>query len=243
MLEIKNVHKEFSGLEVLCGIDLSVEPGERHAIIGPNGAGKTTFFNVISGKYKPSRGRIFFRGTDISGMPPHRITRRGLSRSFQNLNLFGDMTVFENIRSAVQAKNRLLFNMVSRLNAIDRLREASFKIIDAIGLNGYIDVPASELSYGDQRALEIGMSLSSEPELLLLDEPTAGMGSDETRETIELIKRVTEGKTLVIIEHDMDVVFALADRITVLYYGSILITDTPNKIRNNKKVKEVYLGE
>jgi len=243
MMEISNLYKDFSGLKVLNGINLTLEGGERHAIIGPNGAGKSTLFNVITGKYAPSKGRILFKGEDITGLSPFKIVRKGLSRSFQIVNLFGNLSVFENIRFAVQAKNHMFFDMIAEIDRMEGISEESQKIIEAVGLKDYINVPASELSYGDQRALEIGISLASKPDLLLLDEPTGGMGSEETRKTIELIARVTQGKTLIIVEHDMEVVFALAQRITVLYYGEILVTDTPEKIRENREVKRVYLGE
>ena len=243
MLEIKDLHKQFGEQKILKGINLHVEQGERHAIIGPNGAGKSTLFNVITGKYAPTHGKVIYKGHDISGMHPHRITRRGLGRSFQIINVFGDMTVYQNIRSGVLARNGVFFNFTSYLDGMKAIEEESRRIIESISLSDQMDTPASEMAYGAQRALEIGLSLTTNPDLLLLDEPGAGTSKSETKHTVELIRKVTQNKTLIIVEHDMDVVFALADRISVLYYGEIILTDVHQKIKENKKVKEIYLGE
>lgn len=242
-LEIKNVHKDFSGLQVLSGIDLHIKQGERHALIGPNGAGKTTLFNIISGKYKPSSGSILFRGQDIAGKPPHIINRLGMARSFQITNVFNELTVFENIMAGVRSKAGLRFHFFRRPERNSLLVEKTMSIIENVGLVDVKDQPASALSYGQQRALELGIALSTEPELILLDEPTAGMTREETEQAIRLIDRVTKGRTLLIIEHDMDVVFSLADIISVLHYGTIIASDIPEKIRMDQKVKDAYLGE
>jgi len=243
MLEIENLHKDFGGFKVLKGITLRIEENERHAIIGPNGSGKSTLFNVITGKYAPSNGKILFKGEDITGLSPFKISRKRLGRSFQIINFFQEMTVYESIRSAMLAKRRIFYNVHSRLARMKRVEEECLELIRTIGLLEQKDILASELSYGDQRALEIGITLAAEPKIILLDEPTAGMSRDETRRAIEFIKRVTTGRTLLIVEHDMEVVFALADRITVLNSGGILVTDIPEKIRANERVREIYLGE
>jgi branched-chain amino acid transport system ATP-binding protein len=243
ILELKNVHKDFKGLKVLKEVTLSIEEGECHAIIGPNGAGKSTLFNVITGKYKPSQGRIYFNGKDITGIAPHKISRRGLARSFQIINVFPQMTVFSNVRNAILSKKEIRFNPFLRLEKLHGIYEETMQIMKIFGLMEMKDVLASELSYGQQRALEIGISLATDPKLVLLDEPTAGMTREQTREAVGLIKNVTKGKTLMVVEHDMDVVFHIADRITVLYYGEILASGTPDEIRKNERVRAAYLGK
>jgi branched-chain amino acid transport system ATP-binding protein len=243
LLEVRNLHKDFSGLKVLTGINLSIEKGERHSIIGPNGAGKSTLFNVITGKYRPSMGRIFFDGEDITGLSPFKISRRGLARSFQIINIFPMMNVYQNVRNAILSKEKIRLNAFLRLEKMDRIDQETLHVLESLGLIGIKDVLAGELSYGQQRALEIGIALATDPKLILLDEPTAGMTKEETKETVALIQNATKGKTLVIIEHDMDVVFSIAHRITVLYYGEILASGTPDEIRNSEKVKEAYLGK
>lgn len=243
LLQVTSLFKDFSGLKVLFGIDLKLEQGENHAIIGPNGAGKSTFFNVITGKYVPSQGSITFKGHDITGLPPHKIARLGLSRSFQVTNIFRAMTVFENVRNAVISRNGRRYNIFSTLARMVAISEETERVLDLIGLLDRKDEPAGELAHGHQRALEIGMTIAMDPALILLDEPTAGMSSKESRETVKLIEKVTEGKTLLIVEHDMDVVFSIANRITVVYYGRVLASGTPEAIRNDQQVKDAYLGE
>lgn len=243
MLEIINLHKHFGKQKVLNGINLVIEKGERHSIIGPNGAGKSTLFNVITGRYSPSQGKIIYKGKNISRHSPFRICRSGLNRSFQIINIFEDMTVYENIRSAVLAKHKKFYDFISHVDRMKQIEDETVEIIRKIGLFDKMQSLAGEMSHGFQRALEIGITIAPDPELLLLDEPGAGTSADDTKKTVELIKKVTEGKTLVVIEHDMDVVFALSDRISVLYYGEIIATDIPEKIRTNKRVKEIYLGE
>jgi branched-chain amino acid transport system ATP-binding protein len=243
ILELKDIYKDFEGLEVLFGINLGIEAGERHAIIGPNGAGKSTIFNLITGKYLPSKGKIFFKEENITGASPFDLNRRGMSRSFQITNIFRTMTVFQNVRNAILSKNKIRYNLFSRLEKMEKINHQTEKILKQIGLLERKDAMAGLLSYGQQRALEIGLTIATDPELILLDEPTAGMSTEETREAVKLIEEVTEGKTLVIVEHDMEVVFSLANRISVIYYGEVLASGPPAEIRQNQKVKDAYLGE
>ncbi len=242
VLEVRDVHHDFGGLQVLAGVDLAVAEGERHAIIGPNGAGKSTLFNLVSGRYRPRRGRIVYRGRDITGAPPHRIARLGVGRSFQIINVFPRLTVFEHVRSAVVSRRGLRRDAWSRLDRrADVTREAE-EVLALLGLAARRDTPASELSYGEQRELEIALTIAVRPDLVLLDEPTAGLNTEETRKAVGLIRRITEGRTLVMVEHDMDVVFTLADRISVLHYGRVLATGTPDQIRASDEVRRAYLG-
>ncbi len=242
-LHVQNIHKDFSGLKVLTGVEFKVKEKERHAVIGPNGAGKTTLFNIISGKFKPSSGAILFKGEDISGKPPHLLNRRGLSRSFQITNVFQELSVFDNILSGARSRHGLRYNFFKRPRQDRNICEKVEAIIEEVGLADVQDQPASSLSYGQQRALEIAITLSTEPELILLDEPTAGMTREETEQAIKMIDQVTADRTLIVIEHDMDVVFSLANTISVLHYGTILVSGTPEEIRNDQRVKDAYLGE
>lgn len=242
-LHIKDIHKDFSGLKVLTGVDFRVKEKERHAVIGPNGAGKTTLFNIVSGKFKPSSGTILFKGEEISGKPPHVLNRLRLARSFQITNVFQELSVYENILSGVRSRSGLRYNFFRRPEHNREINEKTEAIAEEVGLKDVLNCPASSLSYGRQRALEIGVTLSTEPELILLDEPTAGMTREETEQAVRMIDRVTAGRTLVVIEHDMDVVFSLADTISVLHYGTILVSGTPDEIRNDQRVKDAYLGE
>jgi branched-chain amino acid transport system ATP-binding protein len=243
ILEIRNLEKKFGGLQVIMGVTLALEPREHHAVIGPNGAGKSTLFNLITGKYKPTAGEVFFKGRDITGLPAHKIARMGLTRSFQITNIFKNMTVFENIRNAVLSKNRIRYDVVSRLSKMNGIRGETEEILHRIGLLDKKDEISGELAHGHKRALELGLALAMDPEVILLDEPTAGMPSEETMQMVELIEKNTAEKALIIVEHDMDVVFSIADRITVLYYGTILASGTPEQIRNDQRVKDAYLGE
>jgi branched-chain amino acid transport system ATP-binding protein len=242
ILELKDVYKDFKGLQVLNQVNLSIEEGECHAIIGPNGAGKSTLFNVITGKYRPSRGRIFFNGEDITGLPPYKISRKGLARSFQIINVFPRTTVYGNVTNAILSKRKIRFNALVRLDRLEDIHQETLDCIKTLGLTAIMDVPASELSYGQQRALEIGIALATDPKLILLDEPSAGMTKEQSKETVALMQRLTKGKTLVVVEHDMDVVFRMADKITVLSYGEVLASGTPDEIRRNERVREAYLG-
>jgi len=242
MLEVQSLHKAFGPVNVINGVDLRVPQGQRHAVIGPNGAGKTTLFHLLSGNYRPDRGRILFKGKDISAMSPHSINRLGLARSFQITNVFKGLTVLENVRVVVLSRLGVRFNFWSRVDAMEQANQESLEILELIGLTAKKEQMAGQMAYGEQRALEIGLALASNPSLVLLDEPTAGMSIDETREAVRLIDRVTKGKTLMIIEHDMEVVFTLADLISVIYYGEVLACGTPEEIRGHPKVREAYLG-
>ena len=243
ILRTKDMYHDFDGLEVLFGVDLSVENGERHAVIGPNGAGKTTLFNLITGKYRPSRGQVFYQGENVTGRPVHWRARQGLARSFQITNVFPRLTVFESLRVAVLSRRSIRLNPFTAISRMKEVNQETDELLERIGLTDQRDVPAGLLAYGQQRALEIGLTLALRPKLILFDEPTAGMSSDETHLVVDLIRRVTENMTMVIIEHDMDVVFNLADRITVLHYGRILASGPRDEIRNDPKVKDAYLGE
>jgi branched-chain amino acid transport system ATP-binding protein len=241
-LELRDIHHDFSGLQVLTGIDLEIREGERHAVIGPNGAGKSTLFNIITGRYAPRSGHVLYRGRDITGAAPHRIARLGVGRSFQIINTFPRLTVFQNVRSAVLSRRRMRLDAWSLLDRqVDVSREAE-ETLGMVGLLDRRDVLASELSYGGQRELEIALTVATRPNLVMLDEPTAGLNSEDTRRAVALIRQVTEGRTLVMVEHDMEVVFNLADRISVIYYGRVLATGTPDEIRTNDEVKRAYLG-
>jgi len=243
ILETKGLYHDFKGLKVLFDVNLEVREGERLAVIGPNGAGKTTLFNVITGTYQPTKGRVYFKGREITGFPPHRLVRRGMGRSFQITSTFSRLTAFQNIRMGILSRRGIRFNVFNFLDKMENVTRETEDVLKRINLDGERDIPASALSYGKHRSLEISMAMSTEPDLVMLDEPTAGMSVDETRTAVELIRRLTEGKTVVIIEHDMDVVFSLADRITVLHLGAILATGSPEEIRNNQAVKDAYLGE
>ncbi len=243
MWETKELYHDFSGLKVLFGVNLQVEEGERHAVIGPNGAGKTTLFNTITGTYHPSKGHVFFKGKDITGYKPHQLARIGMGRSFQITSTFTNLTAFQNIRMAIMSKMGIRFNLYRYVDSLKDVTRETEAMLERVNLLNERDVPASALSYGKSRALEISMALATDPELVLLDEFAAGMSRDETHNAVDLIRRMTEGKTTVIIEHDMDVVFSLADRITVLHYGKILATGKPDDIRKNQDVKDAYLGD
>ncbi len=243
ILETKGLYHDFKGLEVLFDVNLQVEEGERHAVIGPNGAGKTTLFNVITGTYHPSRGQVFFKGKEVTGSRPHEMTRLGMGRSFQITSTFNRLTAFQNIRLAVLSKKGIRFQMFRKVDKMEDITKETDEVLKRINLDRERNLPAGMLSYGKHRSLEISMALATDPDLVMLDEPTAGMSRDETHYAVELIRRLTEGKTAVIIEHDMDVVFSLADRITVLHYGQILATGPPAEIRQNQAVKDAYLGE
>ena len=242
-LKLVDVHKSFGSSKIINGVNLTIPKGERHAIIGPNGAGKSTLFNLISGFYEVSAGRIELNGRVISGLPPHRINRRGLSRSFQVTNIFPKMTVFENIRCALLWPMGYRYSFWHLCDRLKKVNEKTEAILEKINLADRRHLPAAMLAYAEQRALEIGITIAGNTDVILLDEPTAGMSMSETKRSVELIRSVTEGKTLVVVEHDMSVVFDLADRISVLVYGEIIATDSPDNIRSNPEVQEAYLGK
>jgi branched-chain amino acid transport system ATP-binding protein len=230
----------FGGLIALRGVNFEVRRGEVRAIIGPNGAGKSTFFNCLTGVLRPSSGRILFHGEDITGFSPDRISQRGIARSYQITNILPNATTLENVRIAAQSR-RHGWSMLRHHRAYADLIEKAEAVLESVGLRGKADELAANLSHGEQRNLEIGIALATEPELLCLDEPTAGMSTSETHETMELVRRIAKNLTILIVEHDMQVVMELAQRITVLHYGEVLAEGTPDEIQQNPRVLEVYL--
>lgn len=241
-LKLTDLRKSFGKTEIIRGVNLDIAQGERHAIIGPNGAGKSTLFNLITGRFPQTGGTVQLKGQDLAGMAPFQINRLGLSRSFQITNIFPRMTVFENVRCALlwaQGYKYSFWNMVSKSRALNL---GADEILEQINLTGRRDLPAGVLSYAEQRALEIGITIAGGADVIMLDEPTAGMSHSETDYIVDLIRKVTVGKTLVMVEHDMGVVFGLADRISVLVYGEIIATGKPEDVRADPKVQEAYLG-
>jgi branched-chain amino acid transport system ATP-binding protein len=236
------VEKRFGRTEIIRGVSLEIPAGERHAVIGPNGAGKSTLFNLISGRFAPSAGEIRLKGENVTGLRPFEINRRGLSRSFQVTNIFPRLSVWENVRCAVLWSLGYRYSFWHGIDALAEVRARTESILEQINLLPRRQVQAGVLAYAEQRALEIGITIASGAEIILLDEPTAGMSHSEADQAVALIRAVTRGKTLVIVEHDMAVVFGLADRISVLVYGEIITTDVPEKIKANTAVQEAYLG-
>jgi len=241
-LELKDVRKSFGRSEIIRGATLKVPKGERFAIIGPNGAGKSTLFNLISGRFPVSSGDILLNGQSILGLKPFEINRRGLSRSFQITNIFHRLSVYENLRCAVLWSLGYKYSFWHRLNGLKDAHERAEQVLEQIGLRRRRDTLAGLLTYAEQRALEIGITIAGGADVILLDEPTAGMSRSESDAAVELIRKVTVGKTLLMVEHDMSVVFGLADKIAVVVYGEVIACDTPANIRNNAKVQEAYLG-
>jgi len=241
-LEIKDVRKNFGRAQIIRGANLQVVKGERIAVIGPNGAGKSTMFNLISGRFPISSGEILLNGVSTMGLKPYEINRRGLSRSFQITNIFHNLSVYENLRCAVLWSLGYKYSFWQRLNGLKDAHDRAEEVLELIGLQGRRDSMAGLLTYAEQRALEIGITIAGGAEVILLDEPTAGMSRSESDAAVELIRKVTVGKTLLIVEHDMSVVFGLADKIAVLVYGEVVACDTPQKIRSNQQVQEAYLG-
>lgn len=241
-LELKNIHKSFGKTQIIRGIDLAVTKGERVAIIGPNGAGKSTLFNLISGRFAPTSGEIWLGTHRIDGKQPFEINRLGLSRSFQITNIFPKLSVFENLRCAVLWSLGYKYTFFKFLADLDDANDLAEQYMERIRLGKKRDVLAMNLTYAEQRALEIGITIAGGAEVILLDEPTAGMSKSETLRFIQLIRQVTEGKTLLTVEHDMGVVFGLADKIAVVVYGEVIAFDTPEAVRSNPKVQEAYLG-
>jgi branched-chain amino acid transport system ATP-binding protein len=243
ILSIRGLRKAFGPTEIMRGVDLDLHGAERHALIGPNGAGKSTLFHLISGHLAPSAGTIHFDGHSIGGRTPQAINRLGLARSFQITNIFPKLSVFENVRLAVMRPHGLAYAFWKFIDSDRRVREETYRLLELVRLAARADAIAGEMAYSEQRSLEIAMTLASDPKVILLDEPMAGMSNEETQYTAELILEVTRGRALMLVEHDMDVVFALSDRISVLVYGQVIATGTPDEIRANASVKEAYLGE
>ena len=241
-IQLQGLNKSFGLAQIIRGVDLSIDRGERHAIIGPNGAGKSTLFNLITGKYHPTSGSVLLEGRDVSDLSPFQINRMGLSRSFQITNIFPRMSVFENIRCGLLYTMGYRYSFWHLVNRQTKLTERANEILEQINLSDRRNLLAGVLTYAEQRALEIGITIAGGADIIMLDEPTAGMSASETDYIVDLIRQVTEGKTLVIVEHDMGVVFNLADRISVLVYGEIIECDTPENVRASQKVQEAYLG-
>jgi branched-chain amino acid transport system ATP-binding protein len=243
ILSLENVYKNFGKTGIVRGVTLAIEPGERHAIIGPNGAGKSTLYHMISGHHRVTSGTIKFKGQEIQNRTPFEINRLGLSRSFQVTNIFPQLTVFENIRCALLWSAGYRYSFWNLLGMQTQLNEETLHLLEQINLKQRANYPAGELAYAQQRALELGIAVASGADLIMLDEPVAGMSRSEAQNAVELIRRITTGKTLILVEHDMSVVFDIADRISVLVYGELIATDSPNNIRANPDVQESYLGE
>ncbi|MDP2004998.1 MAG: ABC transporter ATP-binding protein [Rubrivivax sp.] len=241
-LELRDVRKSFGKTEIIRGTSLRVMPGERVAVIGPNGAGKSTLFNLISGRFGLTSGDILLHGRKIDGLKPYEINRLGLARSFQVSNLFNRLSVFENLRCAVLWSLGYRYAFWKFLAELHDANDRAEEVLDMIKLHKRRDVLAMNLTYAEQRALEIGITIAGGASVVLLDEPTAGMSRSETARFIKLIREVTVGKTLLTVEHDMGVVFGLADKIAVLVYGEVIAFDTPEKVRADERVKEAYLG-
>jgi branched-chain amino acid transport system ATP-binding protein len=241
-VELVDVRKSFGRTEIIGGVSLAVLEGERHAIIGPNGAGKSTLFHIISGRFPPTSGRVRLKGHDVTDLSPFAINRRGLARSFQVTNIFPRLTVYENVRCSVLWALGYRYSFWQRVETLRDAEERTRAVLAQINLAGRADVPAGVLTYAEQRALEIGVTIGGGADVIMLDEPTAGMSRSETDHAVELIRTLSRGKTLVMVEHDMSVVFNLADRISVLVYGRVIATDTPDRIRANPMVQEAYLG-
>ena len=243
MLRIDGLWKAFAGFVATRDVSFDLNVGETHAVIGPNGAGKTTFFNLITGHLRPDRGSVSFEGRDLIGLPPQKIVRLGIARSFQRINIYPRLTVFENVQVALIAHERQQWNLFRPGRSLHR--EGTQELLVLVGLAGEARGTAGELSYGKQKQLELAIALASQPRLLLLDEPTAGMSPQETSDTIALIGRIVRdrGLTLLFTEHDMDVVFSIAERIFVLHQGALLAEGTPQEVQANEDVQRVYLGE
>ncbi len=245
ILETRNLRKDFGGLAAVAGVSMQVKAESLHSIIGPNGAGKTTFFNLLSGNIEPTSGRVIFKGRDITDLPPHRTAHLGIGRSFQITNVFPNLTVLENVRLAAQALGRDNFKFWQHHRHFSRYEERARQVIAQVGLAGQADVLASVLPHGGKRKLELGILLAADPELLLLDEPTAGMAREEIPLLMDVIKQIRSqgNKTIMLVEHKMDLVMNVSDRITVMHQGQVLAEGTPAEIAANETVQSAYLGE
>jgi branched-chain amino acid transport system ATP-binding protein len=241
-LRVENLSRDFGGIHAARNVSFKIEEGEHLAIIGPNGAGKTTLFNLISGQMPPTSGKIFFYNQDITHLPAHQRTHLGMARSYQTVNLFNDLTVLENISLALQGTKNIRFQMFRSALSFKSIFAKSEEMLDSIGLLEKKDTPVHSISYGEQRKLEIALSLASEPKLLLLDEPSCGLTSTESTDITTRIRKLREKITVMLVAHDMDLVFGVAQRIIVLHYGEIITEGTCGQIRTNNKVKEIYMG-
>ncbi len=244
IIETQDLTKYFGAMVAVDGVSIKIQAGTLHAIIGPNGAGKTTFFNLLSGNLKPTSGKVFYKGVDLTGKPIHRMIHLGMGRSFQITNIFPNLTVHENIRLASQAMENMNFRLLLDTAKMDRCEQRTAEVIERVGLKNQSYLPARVLSHGDQRKLELGMILAPDPELLLLDEPTAGMATDQVPELITLIQDVQKSgtKTVILVEHNMNVVMSVSDRITVMHQGKVIAEGTPAEIAANHEVQTAYLG-
>jgi len=243
MLEVKGLTKSFGALRACDSIDLDVKEGETHAVIGPNGAGKTTFISQLAGNLRPDAGSVHFAGADITSLPAPRRARLGLARSFQITSVYPEFSALDNVALAVQAHSGHSFRFWRAARGDPALVQPARKVLDEVGLGERSHVLAANLAHGEQRQLEVAMALATEPRLLLLDEPMAGMGIEESQRMIDLLARLKQTKTIILVEHDMDAVFRLADRISVLVYGRVIATDVPERIKLNEEVRKAYLGE
>jgi branched-chain amino acid transport system ATP-binding protein len=242
LLEIHKLTKCFGALEAIKEVELKVEEKIIHSIIGPNGAGKTTFFNMVAGVYPPTAGKIIFQGTDITHLKVYKRSKLGIGRSYQVTNIFPELTVRENIRLAVQSRGNKNFNMFSHSESLKDVEDKTTSILEEVGLSDMVGFKAGAVSYGYQRSLEVGIALATDPILLLLDEPTSGMPPDEARRMMHLIKKISKGLTILLIEHHMAVVMSISDKITVLHQGSVIAEGKPEEVQKNESVKRAYLG-
>ena len=243
LLEVRGLAKRFGALQASDGIDLEIREGETHAVIGPNGAGKTTLIAQLAGGIRPDAGTVRFAGEDITALPAHARARRGLARSFQITSIYPEFSALRNVMLAVQARAGHSFRFWKAMSGDEALRAPALALLDEVGLASRAEIQAASLAHGEQRALEIAMALATQPRLLLLDEPVAGMGAEETQRMVAFLSTLKGGKTMLLVEHDMDAVFSLADRVSVLVYGRIIATGTPPEIRANPEVRRAYLGE
>lgn len=242
ILEAAGLTKRFGGLTANNKVSFKIKEGQITSIIGPNGAGKTTLFNILTGYYRPDEGSILYKGENITGWPIHKIVGLGVARSFQVLNIFDDISPFENIRLAVQSRKKKSFHFLKSAQGFEDINRETDEVLDKIGLTGVRDLPTKTLSYGDKRVLEIGIALASRPALLMMDEPTSGLPSGETERIKEFISDVSKQLTVVVIEHDMDIVLTISDTIIVLHQGEVIAQGAPEEIKANKLVQEAYLG-
>jgi branched-chain amino acid transport system ATP-binding protein len=245
ILEARGLRKHFGDLAAVAGVDLTFREKELAAVIGPNGAGKTTFFNLVTGRLKPTAGKVYFQGKDITGLTPYQIARKGISRIFQITNLFPELTVYENIRVAVLSKLRETAKILTFDRNLTRANDETDRILNTVGLSDKRNSLCGVVSHGDQRLVEIGIALAIDPILLLLDEPTGGMGPEETDEMVKFIQGLAEEQntTILLVEHDMSVVFSIAERIVVMHQGEIIADGKPDEIKADARVREAYLGE